>query len=94
MFSLHQVFFHFYKKIDNHIHSTVLYVGEKNEAKKYKYKIHMYNADRSGSVSAFFVTCWYLNDVQFFIVSLRRIVPIQKTICHCKLKYSEMLNNL
>ena len=59
VFTLNQVFFRFSKVIDGFLYSCVLYVGPKENACKYNYRLTVNTPDGKSSVSASHRTEWY-----------------------------------
>jgi hypothetical protein len=54
--------FFWYSRISRHLYSFIFYVGLKDKASNYRYKLTIERRDATGSVCQ--LTSWYLNNVE------------------------------
>ncbi|PSN33766.1 hypothetical protein C0J52_27612 [Blattella germanica] len=64
VFTMKEIFFRFSRIIDGFIYSCVLYVGPKDNASKFHYRLTINSLDDKSSVSACHETSWYNDGVQ------------------------------
>jgi E3 ubiquitin-protein ligase SIAH1 len=64
IFSLGEIFFLYTRITENNMCFCILYVGPKEKAPSYRYRITMNKPDMSASASACHVTCSHLSDVE------------------------------